>query len=160
MHDTEDLVLSGSNGRGHLYESSASAIGHPAPTLALPDLDGALTDLASFRGTSTLVLFWSPTCGFCQKMLPDLKKWERKRPAGAPRLLVVSTGTVEANRAMGLASPIMLDSDGSAMHRFGANGTPMAVLVDASGKIASPVVAGAQNVMALAGAREDVSARR
>jgi methylamine dehydrogenase accessory protein MauD len=158
-----ELVPSGTgngNGRRSPVEPRTLVVGEPAPTLALPDLEGRTITLGELQGSPTLVLFWSPTCGFCQKMLPDLKKWERKRPAGAPRILVVSTGTAEANRAMGLASPIMLDSDGSAMHRFGANGTPMAVLVDASGKIASPVVAGAQNVMALAGAREDVSARR
>jgi len=34
---------------------------------------------------------------------------------------------------------------------FGASGTPMAVLVDAEGRIASPVVAGAAAVLALAG---------
>lgn len=156
----QDLVPSRANGRRHPSDGRASAIGQPAPALTLPDLDGKVVDLAGFQGTSTLVLFWSPACTFCQRMLPELKRWEQERPAESPRLLIVSTGTVEANRAMGLSSPVVLDAEGSAMHRFGANGTPMAVLVDADGKIASSVLAGAQNVMALAGAHEDVSARR
>jgi hypothetical protein len=38
---------------------------------------------------------------------------------------------------------------------FGATGTPMALLVDAEGKIASEVVAGAPAVLALAGQVQD-----
>jgi peroxiredoxin len=48
-------------------------VGTPAPALRLPDLDGREVDLADFRGRETLVLFWNPGCGFCQRMLPDLK---------------------------------------------------------------------------------------
>jgi methylamine dehydrogenase accessory protein MauD len=134
-------------------------VGEPAPSLVLPDLAGTATDLADFRGASTLVLFWSPACGFCQRMLHDLKTWERKRPARSPSLLVVSTGSVEANRAMGFVSPVVLDSDGSMMRAFGASGTPMAVLVDAGGRIASPLATGAQEVMALARTRSNESVR-
>jgi peroxiredoxin len=148
-----------SAGNGHLEPppappASTVAIGQLAPPLALPDLDGKATDLADFQGSSTLVLFWRPSCGFCQQMLPELKKWERKHPAGSPQLLVVSTGTAEENRAMGLTSPVVLDSDGSAMRAFGASGTPMGVLVDADGRIASSVVVGAEEVMTLARTRQ------
>jgi methylamine dehydrogenase accessory protein MauD len=147
-------VPASSDGRGNVTQPSAPAVGQPAPALVLPDLDGKPIDLADSRGASTLVLFWSPTCGFCQRMLPELKAWERKRPAHSPRLVVVSTGTVEANRAMGFASPVVLDADGAAMRAFGADGTPMAVLVDANGKVASPLARGAQEVMALAATRD------
>jgi hypothetical protein len=40
---------------------------------------------------------------------------------------------------------------------FGATGTPMAVLVDAEGKIASEVAAGAPAVLALASQRQDTT---
>lgn len=150
-----ELAQHDGNGRHEPPAPAGPAVGQPAPALVLPDLEGRTTDLADFQGSSTLVLFWRPTCGFCQHMLPELKKWERKRPAASPRLLVVSTGTVEENRAMGLASPVVLDADGSAMRAFGATGTPMAVLVDAAGRIASSLVVGAQQVMALASARRN-----
>jgi len=116
----------------------------------LPDLTGKQVGLADFHGSRTLVLFWNPDCGFCQQMLEDLKAWEARPPEGAPRLLVVSTSTVEANAVMGLRSPVLLDQGFSAGSKFGANGTPMAVLVDAEGKIASEVAAGAPAVLALA----------
>jgi thiol-disulfide isomerase/thioredoxin len=72
---------------------------HPAPALALSDLNGKTIALADVRGCPTLVLFWSPRCGFCQPMLPDLKAWEAHLPEGAPQLLVVATGGVDENRA-------------------------------------------------------------
>jgi peroxiredoxin len=127
-----------------------SKIGERAPDLRLPSLKGKTVDLASMRGSDTLVLFWNPSCGYCEQMLDDLKAWESSRPKGAPELVVISTGTVEENRALGLKSPILLDPDFNVAWSFGANGTPMAVLVDANGQIASEVAAGASAVLALA----------
>ena len=128
-------------------------VGDPAPSLKLPDLNGKTIDLAGRRGMETLLLFWNPRCGFCQQMLPDLKAWEAKPPKGAPKLLVVSTGSVEENRALGLKSPVVLDQGFSVSGSFGADGTPMAVLIDARGKVASPLASGAQQVLALARTR-------
>jgi peroxiredoxin len=127
-----------------------TALGDPAPPLQLPDLAGHPVDLADFRGRKTLLLFWNPGCGFCQEMLDDLKAWEADRPEDAPETLVVSTGTVEANEALGLRSTVLLDENSAAAHTFSASGTPMAVLVDEQGRIASDVAAGAAAVLALA----------
>jgi thiol-disulfide isomerase/thioredoxin len=121
-------------------------------------LTGQPIDLATFRDRPTLVLFWNPGCGFCQQMLPDLKAWEADPPLGAPQLLVVSAGTVEANQALGLRSPVVLDHGFSAGRAFGATGTPSAVLVDAQGHMASSVAVGAAAVLALA-AGADVPSR-
>jgi thiol-disulfide isomerase/thioredoxin len=120
------------------------------PEFALPDLSGTLINLADVRDRATLVLFWNPGCGFCQRMLEDLKAWEAKPPPSAPQLLIVSTGTVEANQAMGLRSLIVLDGSFMVGRTLGARGTPMAVLVNTQGHIASEVVAGAPAIMALA----------
>ena len=134
-------------------------VGEPAPDFSLPDLSGQMVHLSDFRGSQTLVLFWRPSCGFCQRMLEDLKAWEANPPAGAPKLLVVSTDSVQDNQAMGLRSPVLLDQDGMRVGRhFGATGTPMAVLVDEEGKIASEVAAGAPAVLALAGQEQDKAA--
>ena len=144
--------LQGSPNGGHAHASDPIEVrmGQPAPPFALPDLNGKTVNLARFRGKSTLVLFWNPACSFCQDMLEDLKAWERRHQRGAPALLVVSTGSAGANRAMGLASPVLLDAQLEVVRTFGANGTPMAVLVDAEGKVASTMAAGAQAVLALA----------
>jgi thiol-disulfide isomerase/thioredoxin len=114
-------------------------------------LRGKTLDLADFRGRPTLVLFWSPRGGFCNQMLPDLKAWEAHPPEGAPQLLVVSTGSVEENWTQGLRSTVVLDQGFAVGSAFGADGTPMAVLVDAQGRIASTPATGAVEVLALAG---------
>jgi hypothetical protein len=53
---------------------------------------------------------------------------------------------------MQLHSRVAVDEALLAGPAFGAHGTPMGVLVDAQGRIASDVVAGARAVMALANA--------
>jgi len=127
------------------------ARGEAVPTLRLPDLDGATVDLAALRGQRSLLLFWNPSCGYCQNMLPDLKKWEQTPLNAAPRLVVLSTGSVEDNRRQGLRASILLDPGSSAMYVFGAGGTPSAVMLDAAGRVASDVGVGADAVLALAG---------
>jgi peroxiredoxin len=125
--------------------------GVSTPAFSLPDLNGESVALSACLGTPTLLLFWNPDCSFCKKMLPDLQAWEANPPQGAPRLIVISKGTIKANRALGLRSPILLDEEGDVSQMFGADGTPMAIAVDAQGRIASTLMEGAPDVLALAG---------
>jgi len=126
------------------------AVGDPAPPIRLPDLAGEMIDLSELIAKDILLLFWNPSCGFCQRMLQDLRTWEETREDTAPDLLVVSTGTVEANREQGLLGPVVLDQSFAIARSFGADGTPMAVLVDKHGRIASEPVSGAGAVLELA----------
>jgi peroxiredoxin len=129
-------------------------VGDSAGSFKFPDLTGQLIDFSAFRGHETLVLFWNPGCGFCNQMLDDLKAWESHPPPGAPKLLVVSSGSRETNQAMGLRSPIVLDQTFDAGRAFGVTGTPSAVLLDTQARIASPVVVGATAILALAAMRQ------
>ena len=72
-----------------------ASIGKDAPIVELNNLDGETVRLVDFAGHPTAVLFWNPGCGFCQRMLDDLKSWESEKPEDAPKLLVVSSGEVE-----------------------------------------------------------------
>ena len=152
LANNQPLAGAGADGAG-VQQPVALAVGSPAPAFSLPDLDGRMVDLSSQKGKDTLVVFWNPDCGFCQQMLPDLKKWEAKPPRNAPELLVVSTGSAEANKALGFKSPVVLDQSFSVGPSFGASGTPMAVLVDAQGNVASTPAAGAEQVFNLANRR-------
>jgi thiol-disulfide isomerase/thioredoxin len=141
------------NGDGARTVPEGAKVCESAPALKLPDLKGNNVSLAGFKGSETFFLFWNPGCGFCQQMLPDLKALEESAPKGVPKLLVVSAGAEEANKAMDLSSTVVLDQGFEAGRSFGASGTPSAVLVDAEGKIASEVAVGAPAVLELAGAR-------
>jgi thiol-disulfide isomerase/thioredoxin len=149
---------------GHAAEAEPELeepkVGEPAPVVRLPDLEGKETSLEDFKGEETLVLFWSPDCGFCQEMLPDLKEWEATRPEGAPRLLIISDGTVEENEAMGLSSPVVLDNSYVMEDAFGGTGTPAAVLIDAEGRIASGLAVGSSAVLELARSGRTADPRR
>jgi len=128
---------------------AAPGAGDPAPNLELHDADGAAVAVADPE-RDTLVLFWNPSCGFCAQMLPDLLAWEQARGGGAPRLLLIAAGTLEENRAMGLEYELVLDGSFAVGQAFGAGGTPSAVLVDSSGRVASGLAVGAPSVMSLA----------
>jgi peroxiredoxin len=132
--------------------AAAQKVGEEAPEVKLPNLQGNTVELVHFRGEETLVLFWNPGCGFCQQMLADLREWEENPPEEAPKLLVVSAGTEEANREQGLSSTVVLDQNFAVGRAFGASGTPSAVLVDAEGKVASDIAVGSPAVLELAGA--------
>jgi len=124
-------------------------VGAQAPGFTIPDLDGNSVNSASFNGTGTVLLFWNPACGFCQKMLPQLKDWESEKLASAPRLMLVSTGSHDANRAMGLESTILIDDKFAVGRLYGANGTPSAVKIAGNGKMESELVVGAPGVLEL-----------
>jgi methylamine dehydrogenase accessory protein MauD len=138
--------------------SKGPMVGKLAPQIELPDLNGAPVSLRNFRGEKVVVLFWDPECGFCREMLPDLRTWENNPPRETPQLLIVSSGTEEANREMGLSSPVLLDDQLVVGSAFDAPGTPSAVLIDEQGQIASELAVGAPAVLALAQAQEKAGA--
>jgi len=105
------------------------ALGEPTPSIVLPNLDGALVDLADESAHDKVLLFWNPGCGFCQRMVNDLKTWESQRAedsSGRPELVVISAGSAEGTRAHGFASTVLLDDGRGVGRRFGAQGTPAA----------------------------------
>lgn len=128
--------------------SEGLPVGSPAPAVALPDLDGVMFDLHARTGQPTVLLFWNPGCGFCQWMLPALQSWELERPQETGMVLV-SSGTTEVNRQLGLRSPVLRDESFSTGRSYGASGTPSGVLVDSEGRIGSAVVVGAAALMTL-----------
>ena len=78
------------------------------------------------------------------------------RTEGAPRFVIISAGTEEQIRATGFASAVPFDPTFRTGPMYGANGTPIAVLVDAGGKMASDVAVGAEGVLALLAQKERV----
>lgn len=124
--------------------------GDRIPSVRLSDVNGNTLDLTSLRGRRALLLFWDPSCSFCQRMLPELRSW--KRPEGAPEVVVISSGTVESNREQHLRVKVLVDPNLGWVNVFGVKGTPAAVVLDEEGRVASEVVTGAPAIFALAGA--------
>ena len=124
----------------------------PAPDLTLSGVEGETVAIARLK-TKTLLLFWNPGCGFCSSMHDDVLAWERHPPIDAPALVIVSSGDESSVRAEGFSSTVVLDPEFTVGAAFGIGGTPMAILIDGDGQIASAPAAGAEAVFTLAGGR-------
>ncbi len=147
----------GESPSGDVGAFSGSAVGAEAPAISARTLDDEMIALANPDGRSTVILFWNPNCGFCRRMLDDLRAWEAEADPRDPRLVLVSSGTPEANHALGLRSPIVLDEGFRIGNAYGATGTPSAVLVDAAGRIASAVIIGGPDVLDLARSQREAA---
>jgi peroxiredoxin len=134
-------------------------VGSPAPDVRLPTVGGGHAGLDDFRGRTILVLFWDPGSGFCQRLLPELLAWEADHPIDAPELVVISTGDEAANAALGFTATLLLDATSAAMSAFAVRGTPIGVLVDAAGLVASLPGLGAPGVRSLLAAHATEQAR-
>jgi len=156
---TKGVPVQLGSGPSHLHEPAPQPappapkglpVGAPAPEFRLPTVGGGEAALSEFRGGEVVVLFWNPRCGFCERMLPDLLRWEQDDGGpDRPALLVVSTGDEAANAAQGFTSTVLLDAAGSVMSAYGADGTPMAVRLDGDGRVISSLGIGAPGVTAL-----------
>lgn len=137
------FLIAGTNG--------SSKIGQEVPTFELNDVSGKLMTPADLQGKQTLIAYWSQGCGFCTRMLDDLRDWDKTKGQDAPNLLVVSSGEAEAHAEMGLNSPVVLDNERKLASELGMSGTPSAVLINENGKVISEVAVGADKIWTLVG---------
>jgi thiol-disulfide isomerase/thioredoxin len=128
-----------------LFEQALAGLGR---TPGFPVGAEVPSEIAELVSGPTALLFWNPDCGFCQSMEESLRVWIADPPAGAPALLVVSSGD------FAVEAPVIPDPQWELASSLGADGTPMAVLVDGEGRIASGVAGGAPDVLELLRARE------
>jgi peroxiredoxin len=123
------------------------------PPFRLPDLEGEEVGLEDFE-TRVLLVHWSPECGFCREIAPDLGRLQTDLRRRKTELVLVSYGSPESNRALveahGLRCPVLLQPDGGTVEGFARMGTPVAYLLDEKGRVAKPVAVGAREVPELA----------
>lgn len=116
-------------------------VGTPAPDFDLKTLEGGqmTRDELLGRGLPTLLVFVSPACGSCAELLPKMARWERTL---SDRLTValISSGGIEDNKIMVAENPlerVLLQDQAELIEAYRIRGTPSAILVTASGTIAS-----------------------
>jgi peroxiredoxin len=128
-------------------QRSGLAVGDEAPAFALPDLDGELVTLDDLQapGLPALLLFSHPACGPCAALLPEVGRWQREHD-GQLTVAVVSGGDAGDDRARaeehGLTR-VLRDDEDEVADRYGATGTPMALLIGPDGRVESELVVGA-----------------
>jgi peroxiredoxin len=128
--------------------------GSNAPDFELPDLSGTAVKLADWRGRPLLLIFFNPTCGFCEQMADDLAVLSPDGSDGRPIPVVITTGALPGNREFmrthGIRCPVLVQPGDTVSVRYQAAGTPMGYLIDEDGMIATPLTIGAEALLALA----------
>ena len=145
--------LEGTLDRGADQEEPAAqlAIGEPAPSFALPDLDGRRVSLEELLapGRGLVLVFTDPACGHCDPLLPALGGAGRER---ATPVVVVSRGSHAENAARaqehGIA-PLLLQEDFEVAEAYRVFGFPAAITIDSAGRIDGARAGGATAVAEL-----------
>jgi thiol-disulfide isomerase/thioredoxin len=134
-------------------QPAAIEVGDELEEFSLPDLRGDTHSLSDFRGKRTLLVNWSPTCGFCIRIASELAALDPVLAEHDVQLLFVTSGDAESNRAVHddhhLTATTLLRV-GTDVDPFGGTGTPAAYLIAADGTLAESVVVGADQVPRLA----------
>ena len=133
---------------------SAYKIGDEMPEFTAEDVDGKEFSSKNILGKKTLLTYWSTACGWCDRMLGDLREWDKTRGTDEPDLLLVSSGDADLHKQLELSGKILLEKESAVSQKFGMKGTPSAVLIDENGRIVSEVAVGATNIWALIGKRK------
>lgn len=120
----------------------------------LPVMTGGTMTLSQWRGHRVLLLFFSPTCGYCKSLLPDLARLLADGSEDLPVILIVSTGSAEQNRQLfegsGVSCPVLLQEQMEVAALYRVAGTPMAYLIDEQGATVGEAALGGPAVVALA----------
>jgi len=121
-----------------------------APPFELSAYDGGSRSLAHLLapGKPLLLIFTSPTCGPCVVLFQEIKDWQR---AHSDKLTIglISKGTIKdnfVNVARNGLGEVLLQKEREVAEQYKAMVTPTAVVVNAGGRIVSPLAAGADEI--------------
>jgi len=117
-------------------------VGFMAPAIVLPQLDGELVSLESFKGQVVIVNFWASWCAPCRAEMPTLERlYQIEQTRGLTVLAVNSTlqddqaNVARMQRDLGLSFPILLDYEGTVGHRYSVRMLPTTFIIDRQGVI-------------------------
>jgi peroxiredoxin len=124
----------------------SAKLGAPAPDFELPDLEGKLVKLSSFRGKTVVLEWFNPGCPFVKASHTkgSLVDTAARHQKNGVVWLAINSGAkgkqghgVDANRAgkeaFKLDHPILLDESGAVGHAYAAAHTPHLFVIDPKG---------------------------
>jgi len=123
--------------------------GFSAPELVLPDSDGTLHALSSYRGRVVVLNFWASWCPPCRAEMPAFERIHQELAARGLTILAVNATSQDTRQAalrfteeLGLTLPVLFDDNGSAQTSYRIRALPTTFFIDRRGIIRQVVVGG------------------
>src|SRR5262245_6384078 len=115
----------------HQLRPDGLAVGTEVPAFSGRDLDGRPVHSRDPVGSPHCLVHWSPACGFCARIAPELAQLQPRLAAEGITLVLVSGHDAAANRALlqsaALQCPVIIeDPDAEEIALFSGLGTPCA----------------------------------
>lgn len=124
-----------------------------APAFELPTYEGGKISLQQLLdiGKPILLIFTNPNCGPCIVLFEEIKDWQTAHNDQLT-IVLITMGTIKdnfVNVARNGLGQVLLQKKREVAKLYDANATPMAVIVNPDGRIASRLAGGADEIRTL-----------
>ena len=128
-------------------------VGAVAPHFELEAYEGGAQSLPQLleSGKPLLLIFTNPHCGPCITLFHEISEWQ-KTHGDKLAIVLITRGSIKenfVNVARNQLGQVLLQGEDNTAGRYKATMTPMAVVVDPQGRIATKSAAGAESIRGL-----------
>src|SRR4051812_19647183 len=129
------------------------AVGSEAPAFTLPGVHGETTTLAALLAPAKplMLIFTDSSCAPCAALMPQVAAWQREHD-GALTIAFIARGNAKDNGAKAAehgAARMFIEEGTEVSSLYEAQATPMAVVIDPDGRVASPLAGGEPGIRSL-----------